>query len=207
MVADPPKTTNNAASVAPCIVGWDSVEPQGQLPWIFCSAICNVNEVPSATQSLRKYTQTKVSHIPIKIGSVNTNALINTGAQCSVISSGLMKRAFDNKTLTLPVWGQIRVTDSAIIQAHGPVVINMESEFGNYPLKCVVLNDDTQNQLTMGTDFLTHPEINAVLNFKHEYIQIGNKRLPLRITENAPHPKAKQLPQPQCTMPPQQHQW
>uniref|UniRef100_A0A915HG65 Uncharacterized protein n=1 Tax=Romanomermis culicivorax TaxID=13658 RepID=A0A915HG65_ROMCU len=82
----------------------------------------------------------------------------------------------------------------------------MESEFGNYPLKCVVLDDDTQDQLTIGTDFLTHPEINAVLNFKNEYIEIGNKCLPLRITENAPHPDAKQLPQPQCTMPPQQHQ-
>uniref|UniRef100_A0A915IF09 Uncharacterized protein n=1 Tax=Romanomermis culicivorax TaxID=13658 RepID=A0A915IF09_ROMCU len=118
-----------------------------------------------------------------------------------------MKHALDNKTLTLPVWGQIRVPDSTIIQAHGPVVINMESVFGNYPFKCVVLDDDTQDQLIIRTDFLTHPKINAVLNFKDEYIKIGNKCLPLQITKNAPRPNAKQLPQPQCTTPLQQHQW
>uniref|UniRef100_A0A915HXD1 Uncharacterized protein n=1 Tax=Romanomermis culicivorax TaxID=13658 RepID=A0A915HXD1_ROMCU len=29
MVADPPKITNFAAGIAPCIVGWDSMVPQG----------------------------------------------------------------------------------------------------------------------------------------------------------------------------------
>uniref|UniRef100_A0A915K8K3 Uncharacterized protein n=1 Tax=Romanomermis culicivorax TaxID=13658 RepID=A0A915K8K3_ROMCU len=82
----------------------------------------------------------------------------------------------------------------------------MESKFGNYPVKCVVLDDDTQDQFIIGTDFLTHPEINAVLNFKDKFIEIGNKRLPLRITENAPHPNIKQLPQLPRTTPLQQHQ-
>uniref|UniRef100_A0A915IDI8 Uncharacterized protein n=1 Tax=Romanomermis culicivorax TaxID=13658 RepID=A0A915IDI8_ROMCU len=56
MLPDLPRTTNVAASIRPCIVGWDSMEPQGQLPWVFHSAICNVNKVPSATHALRKYT-------------------------------------------------------------------------------------------------------------------------------------------------------
>uniref|UniRef100_A0A915L6I2 Uncharacterized protein n=1 Tax=Romanomermis culicivorax TaxID=13658 RepID=A0A915L6I2_ROMCU len=82
-----------------------------------------------------------------------------------------------NNVPTTQTIDQIRVADSTIVQAHGPVVINMESKFGNYPLKCVVLDDDTQDRLTIGTDFLTHPEINVVLSFKDEYIEIGNKRL------------------------------
>uniref|UniRef100_A0A915K0A2 Peptidase A2 domain-containing protein n=1 Tax=Romanomermis culicivorax TaxID=13658 RepID=A0A915K0A2_ROMCU len=181
--------------MAPCIVGWDSTEPQGQLPWVFRPAICNINEVPSATDALRKYTPTTTFHISIKISSINTNAIMDTGTQCSVISSSLMKHAFDNKTLTLPVCGQIRVTDSTIVQAHGPIIINMESEFSNYLVKCVVLDNDTQDQFIIRTDFLAHPEINAVLNFKDEFIEIGNKCLLLRITKNAPHFNAKQLPQ------------
>uniref|UniRef100_A0A915IRY3 Peptidase A2 domain-containing protein n=1 Tax=Romanomermis culicivorax TaxID=13658 RepID=A0A915IRY3_ROMCU len=146
MVAASPRTPNIAASVAPCIVGWDSMEPQGQLPWVFRPAICNVNEVPPATDALRKYTQTNAFHIPVKISSINTNALIDTGAQCSITLSGLMKHAFNNKMLTLPVCGQIRVADSTIIQAHRPVIVNIESKFSNYLVKCVVLNNDTQDQ-------------------------------------------------------------
>uniref|UniRef100_A0A915K284 Uncharacterized protein n=1 Tax=Romanomermis culicivorax TaxID=13658 RepID=A0A915K284_ROMCU len=75
--------------------------------------------------------------------------------------------------------GQIGVMDSTIVQAHRPAVINMESEFGNCPVKCVVLDDDTQDQFIIDMDFLTHPEINAVLNFKDAFMEMGNKCLPL----------------------------
>uniref|UniRef100_A0A915ICK5 Uncharacterized protein n=1 Tax=Romanomermis culicivorax TaxID=13658 RepID=A0A915ICK5_ROMCU len=133
------------------------------------------------------------------------NALIDTVAQCSIISSGLMKHAFDNKMLTLPVCGQIRVMDSTIVRAQRLVIINMESEFNNYPIKCVVLEDDTQDPFIISTDFLAHPEINAMLNFKDEIIEIENKCLPLRITKNASPPNAKQLLQLQKTTPLQKH--
>uniref|UniRef100_A0A915JK47 Uncharacterized protein n=1 Tax=Romanomermis culicivorax TaxID=13658 RepID=A0A915JK47_ROMCU len=145
IVTASPKIVNLAASIVPCIVGWDSTEPQCQLPWVVPPTICNLKEVPSATDVLIKYTQTTCFHIPIKISSIYRNALIDTNAQCSIISSGLMKGAFDNKTLTLPVCGQIKVADSAIVQAHGPLIINMESEFGNYSVKCIVLDNDTHD--------------------------------------------------------------
>uniref|UniRef100_A0A915IAH9 Retropepsins domain-containing protein n=1 Tax=Romanomermis culicivorax TaxID=13658 RepID=A0A915IAH9_ROMCU len=36
--------------------------------------------------------------IPIKLGTATTQALMDTGAQCFVLSSGLVKHAFDNQT-------------------------------------------------------------------------------------------------------------
>uniref|UniRef100_A0A915IXF2 Uncharacterized protein n=1 Tax=Romanomermis culicivorax TaxID=13658 RepID=A0A915IXF2_ROMCU len=59
MVASLPKTANVAASITPCIVGWDSTEPQGQLSWIVRSAICNVKEVPSAMDAHKTSNSTR----------------------------------------------------------------------------------------------------------------------------------------------------
>uniref|UniRef100_A0A915HVL4 Uncharacterized protein n=1 Tax=Romanomermis culicivorax TaxID=13658 RepID=A0A915HVL4_ROMCU len=101
-----------------------------------------------------------------------------------------MKCAFNNQTSTLPVCGQIRVAGSTIVQAHGPVVTNTESKFGNYPVKRVVLDDDRQDLFIIGTEFCAHPKINAALNFKDK---IGNKSLPLHITENAPRINAQTI--------------
>uniref|UniRef100_A0A915HW82 Peptidase A2 domain-containing protein n=1 Tax=Romanomermis culicivorax TaxID=13658 RepID=A0A915HW82_ROMCU len=177
MVAAWLMTANTAMGIRPCIVGWDSTKPQGQLPWDFCLAICNTNEVPSANDALRKYTRTNAFHFPVKIGSINMNALSDTGAQCSIISSSLMKHAFNKKMLTLPVCLQIKVANSAIVQAHEQVFVNMESELGNYAIQCVVLNNDTQFQFIIRMDFLVHPKINTLLIFKEEFIKIGNKCL------------------------------
>uniref|UniRef100_A0A915IV70 Uncharacterized protein n=1 Tax=Romanomermis culicivorax TaxID=13658 RepID=A0A915IV70_ROMCU len=88
-----------------------------------------------------------------------------------------MKHAFDNKTLTLSVCGQIKVTNSTIVQAHGPVIINIESELGNYPVRYIDFSNDTQDQFNISTNFFAYPKINAMLNFKDEFIKIGNKRL------------------------------
>uniref|UniRef100_A0A915I8B0 Uncharacterized protein n=1 Tax=Romanomermis culicivorax TaxID=13658 RepID=A0A915I8B0_ROMCU len=48
----------------------------------------------------------------------------------------------------------------------------MESAFGEHMIKCVILNDNGNNQCIMGTDLLAHPDIHAILNFKDNYIEI-----------------------------------
>uniref|UniRef100_A0A915IL55 Peptidase A2 domain-containing protein n=1 Tax=Romanomermis culicivorax TaxID=13658 RepID=A0A915IL55_ROMCU len=77
---------------------------------------------------VHKYASTRAFQIPIKLGK----ALIDTGALCSVLSSGLVKHAFDKQSLQLPICGKIKVADVTVVNAHGPVVITMESAFGEH---------------------------------------------------------------------------
>uniref|UniRef100_A0A915I5J8 Uncharacterized protein n=1 Tax=Romanomermis culicivorax TaxID=13658 RepID=A0A915I5J8_ROMCU len=76
--------------------------------------------------------------------STANTALIDNGAQCSVLSSHLVKCAFDKQSLQLPICRKIKVTHGAIITANGPVVITMESMFGEHMIKCVILNDNSK---------------------------------------------------------------
>uniref|UniRef100_A0A915KIT4 Uncharacterized protein n=1 Tax=Romanomermis culicivorax TaxID=13658 RepID=A0A915KIT4_ROMCU len=98
-----------------------------------------------------------------------------------ILSSDLIKRAFDEQMLCLPVCGKIKVADGATIIARGPVIITMGSPFNEHLVKCVVLNDDAQDQFIIGADFLPHPQINAILNFKEKYLQIQNLKMPLKV--------------------------
>uniref|UniRef100_A0A915JZG0 Peptidase A2 domain-containing protein n=1 Tax=Romanomermis culicivorax TaxID=13658 RepID=A0A915JZG0_ROMCU len=98
--------------------------------------------------------------------------LIDTGAQCSVLSSGLVKRASNKQSLQLPICGKIKVADGAIVNAYGPVVITMESAFGEHMIKCIILDDNSNDQCIISTDFLAHPDIHGILNFKDNYIEI-----------------------------------
>uniref|UniRef100_A0A915KEU9 Uncharacterized protein n=1 Tax=Romanomermis culicivorax TaxID=13658 RepID=A0A915KEU9_ROMCU len=45
---------------------------------------------------------------------------------------GLVKRAFDKQSLQLPICGKIKVADGAVVNPHGPVVVTMESVFGEH---------------------------------------------------------------------------
>uniref|UniRef100_A0A915ILW1 Uncharacterized protein n=1 Tax=Romanomermis culicivorax TaxID=13658 RepID=A0A915ILW1_ROMCU len=56
----------------------------------------------------------------------------------------------------------------------------MESAFGEHMIKCVILDDDNNDQCIIGTNFLAHPDIHAILNFKDNYTQIQDMKLPLK---------------------------
>uniref|UniRef100_A0A915KUX7 Peptidase A2 domain-containing protein n=1 Tax=Romanomermis culicivorax TaxID=13658 RepID=A0A915KUX7_ROMCU len=118
--------------------------------------------------------------IPIKFGVVKAHALVDTGAQCSVLSLGLVKRAFDKQSLQLLICGKIKVVDGNIVNARGPVVLTIESMFGEHMIKWVILDDDGKDQCIISTDILTHPDIHAMLNFKENHIKIQDLKLLLK---------------------------
>uniref|UniRef100_A0A915KH18 Uncharacterized protein n=1 Tax=Romanomermis culicivorax TaxID=13658 RepID=A0A915KH18_ROMCU len=104
------------------------------LPYLI---ICLPNRQLNAARKtcLKKYASTRTFQIPIKIGSVNTYALIDTGAQCSMLSSSWIKCAFNKQLLQLPICRKIKVPDGAVITTHGPVVITIKSAFGEHMIK------------------------------------------------------------------------
>uniref|UniRef100_A0A915IHW4 Uncharacterized protein n=1 Tax=Romanomermis culicivorax TaxID=13658 RepID=A0A915IHW4_ROMCU len=57
----------------------------------------------------------------------------------------------------------------------------MESAFGEHMIKCVILDDDSNDQCIIGTDFLVYLDIHAILNFKDNYIEIQDKKLLLKV--------------------------
>uniref|UniRef100_A0A915JPE8 Uncharacterized protein n=1 Tax=Romanomermis culicivorax TaxID=13658 RepID=A0A915JPE8_ROMCU len=57
----------------------------------------------------------------------------------------------------------------------------MESAFGELMIKCVILDDDGNDQCIIGTNFLAHPDIHTILNFKENYIEIQDIKLPLKV--------------------------
>uniref|UniRef100_A0A915K6J6 Uncharacterized protein n=1 Tax=Romanomermis culicivorax TaxID=13658 RepID=A0A915K6J6_ROMCU len=57
----------------------------------------------------------------------------------------------------------------------------MESAFSEHMIKCVILDDNGKDQCIMGTDFLAHPDIQAILNSKENFIEIQDVKLPLKV--------------------------
>uniref|UniRef100_A0A915INR0 Uncharacterized protein n=1 Tax=Romanomermis culicivorax TaxID=13658 RepID=A0A915INR0_ROMCU len=57
----------------------------------------------------------------------------------------------------------------------------MESAFGEYTIKCLILDDGRNHQCIIGSHFLTHPNIHAILNFKENHIEIQDVKLPLKV--------------------------
>uniref|UniRef100_A0A915KR85 Uncharacterized protein n=1 Tax=Romanomermis culicivorax TaxID=13658 RepID=A0A915KR85_ROMCU len=88
---------------------------------------------------------------------------------------------FNKQSLQLPICGKIKVADGAVVNAHSPVVVTMESTFGEHMIKCVILDNDGNDQCIIGTDFLAHPDIHAKLNFRENYIEIQDMKLPLKV--------------------------
>uniref|UniRef100_A0A915ILM2 Uncharacterized protein n=1 Tax=Romanomermis culicivorax TaxID=13658 RepID=A0A915ILM2_ROMCU len=57
----------------------------------------------------------------------------------------------------------------------------MESALGEHMIKWVILEDDNNDQCIIGTDFLAHPDIHTILNFKDNYIEIQDLKLLLKV--------------------------
>uniref|UniRef100_A0A915K940 SipL SPOCS domain-containing protein n=1 Tax=Romanomermis culicivorax TaxID=13658 RepID=A0A915K940_ROMCU len=81
----------------------------------------------------------------------------------------------------MKICGKIKVADGAVVTAHGPVVITMESAFGEHMIKCLILDNNGNDQCVIVTNFLAHPDIHAILNFKENCIQIQDIKLPLKV--------------------------
>uniref|UniRef100_A0A915KSR1 Uncharacterized protein n=1 Tax=Romanomermis culicivorax TaxID=13658 RepID=A0A915KSR1_ROMCU len=57
----------------------------------------------------------------------------------------------------------------------------MESAFGEHMIKCVILEENGNDQCIIGTDFLLKPDIHAISNFKENYIEIRGVKLRLKV--------------------------
>uniref|UniRef100_A0A915KVQ2 Uncharacterized protein n=1 Tax=Romanomermis culicivorax TaxID=13658 RepID=A0A915KVQ2_ROMCU len=57
----------------------------------------------------------------------------------------------------------------------------MESAFREHMIKCVILDIQGNDQCIISTDFLIHPDIHAILNFKENYIEIQDMKLSLKV--------------------------
>uniref|UniRef100_A0A915IHC9 Peptidase A2 domain-containing protein n=1 Tax=Romanomermis culicivorax TaxID=13658 RepID=A0A915IHC9_ROMCU len=96
-----------ALIVSPGIVCWNATGRTSQDPCHICSSVCKIdNLTPSAKTFIPKYASTRTFQIPIKLGAIKAHMLIDTGAQCSALSSGLVKCAFDKQSLPLPICGR-----------------------------------------------------------------------------------------------------
>uniref|UniRef100_A0A915JWW0 Reverse transcriptase/retrotransposon-derived protein RNase H-like domain-containing protein n=1 Tax=Romanomermis culicivorax TaxID=13658 RepID=A0A915JWW0_ROMCU len=57
----------------------------------------------------------------------------------------------------------------------------MESAFGEHIIKCIILDDNNNDQCIISTDFFVHPDIHTILNFKDNYIEIQDIKLLLKV--------------------------
>uniref|UniRef100_A0A915KGU4 Uncharacterized protein n=1 Tax=Romanomermis culicivorax TaxID=13658 RepID=A0A915KGU4_ROMCU len=57
----------------------------------------------------------------------------------------------------------------------------MKSALGEHMIKCMILDDNSNDQCIISTDFLAHPDIHAILNFKDNYIEIQDIKLLLKV--------------------------
>uniref|UniRef100_A0A915KTD9 Uncharacterized protein n=1 Tax=Romanomermis culicivorax TaxID=13658 RepID=A0A915KTD9_ROMCU len=166
--------------VSPQIVQWAPTAHMADDPCHIRPSICQINNLtPSMKMFVKKYASTRTFQIPVKIGSVNTYTLIDTDAQCSVMSSGLVKHPFDKQWLSLPIGGKIKVAHRDVVMAHGPVIIIMESAFREHVNKCIILDHHSNNQCIIGTNFLPHPDIRTILNFKDNKNVMPKRNMPL----------------------------
>uniref|UniRef100_A0A915IEP7 Uncharacterized protein n=1 Tax=Romanomermis culicivorax TaxID=13658 RepID=A0A915IEP7_ROMCU len=53
-------------------------------------------------------------------------------------------------------------------------------------IKCVILEEDNNDQCIISTDFLGHPDIHMILNFKDNYIKIQDVKPPLKVITSIP---------------------
>uniref|UniRef100_A0A915JRT7 Uncharacterized protein n=1 Tax=Romanomermis culicivorax TaxID=13658 RepID=A0A915JRT7_ROMCU len=147
MVIPSKEIASAAPIISPGIICWNATSQASHNPCHIRSSICQIdNLMPSTKTFVHKYASTRAFQIPIKLDTVNAHTLIDTDIQCSALSSGLVKCYFNKQSLQLPICGKIKVSDSAILNAHGPVVVTMESAFGEHMIKCVILNNDNNDQ-------------------------------------------------------------
>uniref|UniRef100_A0A915IXW6 Uncharacterized protein n=1 Tax=Romanomermis culicivorax TaxID=13658 RepID=A0A915IXW6_ROMCU len=115
MVIPSKEIASAAPIVSPGIVCWNVTGCAFQDLCHICLSICQIdNLVPSSKTFVRKYPSTRAFRIPIKLGAVKAHGLIDTTAQCSILSSGLVKHAFDKQSLQFPICRKIKVAKGAV---------------------------------------------------------------------------------------------
>uniref|UniRef100_A0A915K3L7 Uncharacterized protein n=1 Tax=Romanomermis culicivorax TaxID=13658 RepID=A0A915K3L7_ROMCU len=68
----------------------------------------------------------------------------------------------------------------------------MESAFSKHMIKCVILDDNNNDQCIISTNFLAHPNIHVILKFKDNYIKIQDVKLPLKVIASI-HPQMERF--------------
>uniref|UniRef100_A0A915K2V1 Uncharacterized protein n=1 Tax=Romanomermis culicivorax TaxID=13658 RepID=A0A915K2V1_ROMCU len=68
-----------------------------------------------------------------------------------------------------------------MVTTHGLVVITIESALGVHMIKCVNIDDDSNDQCIISTNFQAYPDIHAILNLKDNYIKMQNVKLLLKV--------------------------
>uniref|UniRef100_A0A915HL71 Uncharacterized protein n=1 Tax=Romanomermis culicivorax TaxID=13658 RepID=A0A915HL71_ROMCU len=63
----------------------------------------------------------------------------------------------------------------------------MESASGKHMIKCVILDNDSNDQCIIGTDFLAHPHIHTILNFKDNSLEIQDINWLLKVIATIRH--------------------
>uniref|UniRef100_A0A915K909 Peptidase A2 domain-containing protein n=1 Tax=Romanomermis culicivorax TaxID=13658 RepID=A0A915K909_ROMCU len=89
-------------------------------PWIPGSSVCRIEECSQKDiKLLSLYPPMLAFHMDADIGKTKTQALIHTGAQCSVISSCLVQCSLGIDYDSLETLAQIKFADGAIVVALG----------------------------------------------------------------------------------------
>uniref|UniRef100_A0A915HPA7 Uncharacterized protein n=1 Tax=Romanomermis culicivorax TaxID=13658 RepID=A0A915HPA7_ROMCU len=57
----------------------------------------------------------------------------------------------------------------------------MDSAFSKHMMKCIILDDDSNDQCIISTYFLAHPNIHAIPNSKDDYIKIQDVKLSFKV--------------------------
>uniref|UniRef100_A0A915JRB5 Peptidase A2 domain-containing protein n=1 Tax=Romanomermis culicivorax TaxID=13658 RepID=A0A915JRB5_ROMCU len=160
MITPSKEIASAAPIISPGIICWNATNHPSHDPCHICPSVCQMdNLTPSTKTFIHKYTSRRAFQYPIKLGAINAHTLMDTGAQCSVLSSGLVKCLLDKQSLQLPICGKIKVANSAILNAQGSVVVTMESAFREHMTKCLILDNDNNDQCIFGANFLLHPDI------------------------------------------------
>uniref|UniRef100_A0A915K9C8 Peptidase A2 domain-containing protein n=1 Tax=Romanomermis culicivorax TaxID=13658 RepID=A0A915K9C8_ROMCU len=90
MVIPSKEIASAALIVSPCIVCWNATGRAFQDPCHIRSSVCQIDNLTLSSKTfVGKYVSTRAFQIPIKLGAIKAHALIDTGAQCSILSSGL----------------------------------------------------------------------------------------------------------------------
>uniref|UniRef100_A0A915KEW1 Peptidase A2 domain-containing protein n=1 Tax=Romanomermis culicivorax TaxID=13658 RepID=A0A915KEW1_ROMCU len=100
MVIPSKEIASAALIVSPGIICWKATRHVFRDSCHIPSSVCQIDNLTlSSKTSIRKYASTRAFQIPIKLGAVKAHTLIHTGAQCSVLSSELVKRTFHKQSL------------------------------------------------------------------------------------------------------------
>ena len=123
--------------------------------------------------------KTKTMYVPIKVGNKQVSAVIDSGAQVSVISEKLFECSSDKPKLTNTVFIRGIGTTNRI---RARVVENIPLKIGSINMNWNMLVADVTDTLILGLDFLEGNKV--VIDHGQFNISINQELIPARYTSN-----------------------